>query len=82
LLAKKRRKSGRSYVRPDGRGIIYTWHIGEAADRLGITVATTRQRIRKGNLKGFKAGGEWYVVVRHPYRRRRRSSTQPQYSLW
>ncbi len=34
----------------------------EAADRLGISVAAVRQRIRRGTLESFKGeDGRWYV---------------------
>ncbi len=36
----------------------------EAADRLGISVAAVRQRIRRGTLESFKgADGRWYVRI-------------------
>ncbi len=36
----------------------------EAADRLGVSVAAVRQRIRRGTLESFKgADGRWYVRI-------------------
>ncbi len=36
----------------------------EAADRLGISVAAVRQRIRRGTLESFKGeDGRWYVRI-------------------
>ncbi len=36
----------------------------EAAERLGISIAAVRQRIRRGTLESFKgADGRWYVRI-------------------
>ena len=36
----------------------------EAADRLGVSVAAVRQRIRRGTLESFKGeDGRWYVRI-------------------
>ncbi len=81
-MAKKRRKSRYRFWRSDGRGIIYTWRVGEAADRLGLTVEAARARLRKGALKGYKVDGQWYVVVYHPYRHRRLKRRRLAWQRW
>lgn len=68
-MAGVKKKLGPSYWRNNGRGIRYTFEIGEAADRLGITIDAAKRRLRRGRLKGFKVDGQWYVVIYHPPRR-------------
>jgi hypothetical protein len=68
-VARVKKKLGPSFWRNNGRGIRYTYEIGEAADRLGITIDAAKRRLLRGQLKGFKVDGQWYVVIYHPPRR-------------
>ena len=37
--------------------------IGEAAARLGVTTETLRKRVQRGQVRAFKRGKHWYVVL-------------------
>ncbi len=48
----------------EGRRVTDGVPMREAADRLGISVAAVRQRIRRGTLESFKGeDGRWYVRI-------------------
>jgi excisionase family DNA binding protein len=49
----------------------------EAAERLGITSATIRQRIAAGTLRAERRGRDWWITPREVERYRRESLGRP-----